>query len=321
MKDTKIRGSCNRSYRKSLYRGFEVCISIQDIVFHLHGVIAKYTIRNEFLEVDILRKGAELCSVRSSSGTEFMWQAEAVWPRHAPNLFPIVGSLIEHKYTYQGKEHPLMHHGFARDLDFNLLHQSEHSACFVLESNDYTFSLYPFRFTFLVTYTLNGRSLEQKYRVINRSGEEMPVSFGGHPAFNATPITDYFIAFSDAEEGYCNTLEGPYIAETQREVIKDGKIVLDRNIFNDDALVFIHPKSRFVSLQHKHSDYAVKVDISEFPYLGIWAKPGADYVCIEPWQGLADRVGHDQRFENKEGILILGKGEEVSRKFQMEFID
>ena len=91
----------------------------------------QFIIRNEELTVIINKKGAELCSVKDNNGTEFMWQAEAVWPRHAPNLFPIIGSLLDHEYTWQGKTHPLRHHGFARDLDFDMLHQSEHSICFV----------------------------------------------------------------------------------------------------------------------------------------------------------------------------------------------
>ena len=89
-------------------------------------MISKYSIQNKFLTVNINRLGAELCSVIDSEGTEFIWQAGEVWPKHAPNLFPIVGSLLDHEYTYQGETYSLSHHGFARNKNLELLHQSEH---------------------------------------------------------------------------------------------------------------------------------------------------------------------------------------------------
>ena len=130
-------------------------------------MISKYSIQNKFLTVNINRLGAELCSVIDSEGTEFIWQAGEVWPKHAPNLFPIVGSLLDHEYTYQGETYSLSHHGFARNKNFELLHQSEHSVCLVLQHDEETLHSYPFKFTFLITYTLEANNLSQTFRVIN----------------------------------------------------------------------------------------------------------------------------------------------------------
>ncbi|MDG1720731.1 MAG: aldose 1-epimerase family protein, partial [Bacteroidia bacterium] len=86
-----------------------------------------------------------------------------------------------------------------------------------------------------------------------------------------------------------------------------------------DALVFQDLKSDWVKLVHKSSTHAVKVDISDFPYLGIWSKPGAPFVCIEPWQGVADLVSHNKDISEKEGVILLETGKEVTKSFTMEF--
>ncbi|HCD68169.1 MAG TPA: aldose epimerase [Bacteroidetes bacterium] len=282
-------------------------------------MISKYSIQNKFLTVNINRLGAELCSVIDSEGTEFIWQAGEVWPKHAPNLFPIVGSLLDHEYTYQGETYSLSHHGFARNKNFELLHQSEHSVCLVLQHDEETLHSYPFKFTFLITYTLEANNLSQTFRVINDDDRTLPVSFGGHPGFNASPINDFEIIFSEKEFIKSNQLSGPYINENEIDIIQTDRISMDKTIFDNDALIFQGLNSKEVSLQKKNSTYAVKMNIDEFPYLGIWAKPGAPYVCLEPWQGLADYLDHNKNIEHKKGIILLPFGEEIEKIFRMTF--
>ena len=282
-------------------------------------MISKYSIQNKFLTVNINRLGAELCSVIDSEGTEFIWQAGEVWPKHAPNLFPIVGSLLDHEYTYQGETYSLSHHGFARNKNFELLHQSEHSVCLVLQHDEETLHSYPFKFTFLITYTLEDNNLSQTFRVINDDDRTLPVSFGGHPGFNASPINDFEIIFSEKEFIKSNQLSGPYINENEIDIIQTDRISMDKTIFDNDALIFQGLNSKEVSLQKKNSTYAVKMNIDEFPYLGIWAKPGAPYVCLEPWQGLADYLDHNKNIEHKKGIILLPFGEEIEKIFRMTF--
>ena len=147
----------------------------------------------------------------------------------------------------------------------------------------------------------------------------MPVSFGGHPAFNVHAIDEYEIQFECNEDVQANTLEGPYISDSKVDVIKGNKIPLDHHTFDWDALVFQDLKSDWVKLVHKSSSHAVKVDIRDFPHLGIWSKPGAPFVCIEPWQGMADLVSHNKDILQKKGVLVLESNEEVLKTFKMEF--
>ena len=283
-------------------------------------MIERFEIKNDRLRVGVKRKGAELCSViDQETDVEYLWQAEDPWNRHAPLLFPVVGSLLDHQYIYRGEHYPMSHHGFARDMDFEPLQQSEHSLAMLLRSNPETFKVYPFHFSLIVTYTLEENKVIQKFRLINEGEESMPFSVGGHPAFNAAPITDYHIHFEQAEESLTATLEGPYIGKESRRVIEGNRIVLDRNSFDKDAWVFEGLSSKWVELRSKDDRYIVRVSIEDWPYLGIWAKPGADFVCIEPWLGLADLVGHNKQILEKKGIQMLeGKGAFKSA-FSMEF--
>lgn len=279
----------------------------------------RFIIKNEHLTVEIKKLGAELCSVKNREGTEFIWQAEEVWPRHAPNLFPAVGSLLDHEYIFNGKTYPLKHHGFARDMYFDMLHQSEHSIALVLQQTEETLKMYPFKFTLVKTYRLHENTLSQTFRVINDDKLKIPVSFGAHPAFNAMPITDFVIQFSEEEKVKSNTLEGPYISDKELDIIKEKQIVLTENTFDNDALIFQGLNSKKVSLASQTSNYRVEVDISDFPYLGIWAKPKANYVCIEPWQGLADYTSHNKKIEDKTGVVWVDVNQEISKTFAMKF--
>ena len=282
-------------------------------------MLQKFLIENNNLRVEINRKGAELCSVIDENGTEFLWQAGKEWGRHAPNLFPIVGSLLDHEFEYQGQVYSLKHHGFARDLDFDVLHQSQDSICLVLQQTAETLKSYPFKFTFLLTYTLEDNSLKQTFRVINDDAIVVPVSFGGHPAFNAAPVSDFELVFSHSEIVKSNQLTGPYINQEEIDVFDNNKIILTDSIFDNDALIFLGLKSNTVILRHTKLDYSIEVDFEQFPYLGIWSKPGAPFVCLEPWQGLADFDNHNKRIEDKKGIIMLEVGKELEKSFTMKF--
>lgn len=284
-------------------------------------MIQVFEIKNDHLSVQIKRKGAELCSViDNSTGHEFIWQAAEVWPRHAPILFPIVGSLLDHEYIYNDKIYQLSHHGFARDMNFEMLHQSEHSIALILSSTAKTLNTYPFSFDLLITYTLKGNQLEQRFRVINNGEELMPVSFGAHPAFNANPISDFYIEFEQDEKVRSNHLSVPYIDDSYVDVIEGNRIELNESIFNEDALIFEGLRSSYLTLKHRNKKLQIKVNFADFPYMGIWAKPAAPYVCIEPWQGLADQLSHNKQILEKKGIFKLVPNMEISKSFTMEFI-
>src|ERR1700710_2548976 len=92
------------------------------------------TIENDFLKVSIRNKGGELTSIYNKvSGVEHLWQADPnIWPWHAPNLFPVVGGLINNQLMVDGQAYDMARHGIARQSEFILLEADEVSASFSL---------------------------------------------------------------------------------------------------------------------------------------------------------------------------------------------
>ena len=71
-------------------------------------------------------------------------------------------------------------------------------------------------------------------------------------------------------------------------------------------------KSKSLVLKNRKTDHAIKVDFPDCPYLAIWHKPDAPFLCIEPWAGLPDNVDTNYDFAAKEGIMALAPHKEYS---------
>ena len=269
------------------------------------------TLENDYLRVAIRPQGAQLASLfHKPSGIEHLWQADpSVWPWHAPNLFPIVGGLSNDQVLIDGKEYSMKRHGFARLSTFVTVESSTNHAVFSLRANDETRALYPYDFDFQLIYELSESSLSITYRVVNEGDRTMYFSVGAHPAFNAPFVPDetyedYFLEFDRAEPLTTHQLSaaGLFNGETKPVPTESNQLMLTPHLFDEDALVFKDLTSRSVSLKSKKNDHAVTVSFPAFPYLGVWAKPGAPFVCIEPWLGCADSEGGPKPIEQKEAI-------------------
>ena len=278
------------------------------------------TIRNKLLSVTINKLGAELSSIKSSSGKEFMWGADPdIWGRHAPVLFPIVGKLADDRYIHEGNTYFLNQHGFARNMAFTLIKEEPTCLSFQLLPTPETKKAYPFEFSLIIHYRLSGNAVEIQYQVENNDLVVMPFSIGAHPAFALNwgkddRIEDYFLKFEKAETADTIHLDKDSLLsdEAERVLENESVIPLRDDMFNRDALIFLKLKSEKVSLcSHLHKR-KLTVDFKDFPYLGIWAKPGAPYVCIEPWHGYVDPAGSDGVLMNKPGIIRLEPGKTFS---------
>jgi galactose mutarotase-like enzyme len=283
----------------------------------------KQTLKNATMTVSAKADGAELCSIQGADGTEYLWQADpAIWGQHSPILFPIVGNLANDRYTIKDETFSLPQHGFAQQQRFRLEEQTENALVYRLDDTAETRRDYPFGFSLRVHYVLNGNTLTVRYTVQNKSAEVMPFSIGAHPGFalNWGPddaIEDYGLQFNHDEP-----LETHYLGadrllsgETTRIPTTHGMLPLSKSLFDRDALIFWGLKSDTITLQsHKH-DKQLTVRFPGFPHLGIWAKPAAPYVCIEPWYGHADLTGTDGRMLHKAGIIKLEAGGTFSCAF------
>lgn len=273
-----------------------------------------YTIQNNYLTVSVAAKGAELQSIiHKDFGIEYIWSGDPkFWGKKSPVLFPIVGGLIQNHYTYNGVQYELGRHGFARDMDFDVTEQTETVLTFTLVSNAATEKVYPFLFRFSVKYTLEDDKLHVAYVVKNTGEDLMYFSVGAHPAFRVplvedTHFEDYYLEFDHTE----NKGRWPLSPEGQVENFAlpclEGTNILPlrKELFYEDALVFKKLASTSIAIKSNKTSHGLKVSFPHFPYMGIWNAKDADFVCIEPWCGLADHVNAGGLISEKEGINKL----------------
>ncbi|PUZ23062.1 aldose epimerase [Chitinophaga parva] len=285
-------------------------------------------ISNDRLQVSIATKGAELQQVlRKDLQQEYLWRADPqFWAKKSPVLFPIVGGLKDNHYTYQGQSYSLGRHGFARDMDFSVAAQSATSITLELRDTADSRARYPFAFSFSITYTLVDTVLAVKYQVHNPGGETMYFSVGGHPAFKVplaegTAYTDYRLEFNRVENaGRWPLSADGLIKEAPLPLLDHTKVLpLKKELFLEDALVLKHLESDVVTLCSDATPRGLRFHFGGFPYLGIWAAPNADFVCIEPWCGIADSVLASGELTEKEGINALEAGGTFERQWEVGF--
>lgn len=282
------------------------------------------TIGNELLQARIHPHGAELQSLyHKAHELEYMWSGDpAWWGKFSPVLFPIVGQLRNNTYTWQGKEYTLPRHGFARETGFVTEAVTETSAVFALYSSETTQAVYPFDFVLRLRYTINEAVITVAYEVTNTGTGDMFFSVGAHPAFavplvQGTEYDDYFLEFSEAETAPRWLINNGLI-DAPADFLQGSKhIPLTHELFHKDALVFKNLRSGELALRSNKTQHGLSMNISEFPYLGIWAAKDAPFVCLEPWQGIADPVAHNGRLEEKVGIITLQAGEQKTYSWQV----
>ncbi|RYY16634.1 MAG: aldose 1-epimerase family protein, partial [Chitinophagaceae bacterium] len=199
------------------------------------------TIENEVLKVSINPRGAELTSVvNKATGLEYMWQADpAVWPKHSPVLFPIVGMLKNGEYKYKGKNYELPRHGFSREKMFQVTSAGKDEAVFTLVDDEETRAVYPFQFRFRLKYSLFDNTVSVTYEVLNLSEGDMFFSVGGHPAFRVpltddTDYNDYLLEFDAVEnEPRWPVSKDGLIETSSQPMLSNSRVLsLTRELFN-----------------------------------------------------------------------------------------
>jgi galactose mutarotase-like enzyme len=265
------------------------------------------TISNSILTAAIKHTGAELCSLKDNTNKEYIWSGNPdFWGKHSPVLFPIVGTLKNNSYQYNNVEYHLSRHGFAREMEFELIDKKENSATFSLVSSQETKEKYPFDFDLHLIYTLENKTLKIEYKVFNNGESKMPFSIGAHPAFDLPGnFENYSLEFDNGESLSYYLLEDGLISNTTNELSLDQKeLHLNYKLFENDALVFKKTAAKSITILD-NSNPILKVSYSDFPDLGIWTPPNAPFICIEPWFGYSDTVDQFGNLFEKEGIQIL----------------
>ena len=278
------------------------------------------TIQNEKLTVTISTLGAEMQSVKEADGTERLWQGDpAYWSGRAPIMFPVCGGLKEDAYYLDGTRYEMGKHGFAKLKEWAVESAEADRAVFLLTEKQPGF---PFDYEFRAIYALKGAELEITYTVRNTGDRTFWYSVGSHEAW-ATPggLEKYTVEFAQPERLDCSVLDGNLITHEAVTLAEDAKeLPLKTDYFLVDALVFQGLKSRSVTLKNSVNDKKIRVDYDGMDVLMLWTKPGADYICIEPWCNAPDYVDADMQIEHKPGCICLKPGQEEARTHRITFL-
>jgi galactose mutarotase-like enzyme len=270
------------------------------------------------LEIKTVRKGAELVSAKYNN-IEKIHDGESFWNRHAPILFPIVGKLKNGKTEIEGKTYEMGQHGFARDMEFEEIGENS----YLLKSNEETLKKFPFQFELYVSYEVKEDELYTKYKVINKDTKNMKFGLGGHPAFKCEYASGQYrlefeniedeIEFYQLEDGLLK--EKP---ENPKKFLRENRIFLDNKIFENDAIIMKNLKSDDIYLKTE-TKTILRFNFKNFPYLAIWSKKDAPFLCIEPWFNTADKVNSNGIFEEKENLIELKPNEEFETEYSVKF--
>lgn len=283
---------------------------------------------NEQLSISISEKGAELQNIRRNDlQLEYLWSGDAAfWGKKSPALFPVVGGLKNNQYTHKGHVYTLGRHGFARDQVFTVAEETSGSITYTLTESESSLKVYPFKFKFSIRYTLDRDTLHVNYIVENTGDAELLFSVGAHPAFKLpltddTTFDDYYLEFSNVE----NTGKWPLSAEGLIELSPEPllnntqTLALTKPMFYADALVLKHMASDKISIKNDKTSHGVEMHFEGFPFFGIWSAKDADFLCLEPWCGIADSVNASGELAEKEGILSLVPGASWNKQWSVSF--
>lgn len=277
----------------------------------------RITLSRGALEAAVQTRGGELVSLRRE-GTEYIWGGDpAFWSGQNPILFPIVGSLKDGRVDIGGETFEMARHGFARHAEFTPVDQGDDFALLELRQSAETLACYPFPFALRVEHRLLEGGFSTAFTVENTGGAPMPFCIGAHTAF-CCPLAagerfeDYRLVFDRPEDAATLLLtpEGLLRDGASEPMLRGGVLPLDYEVFRRlDTVIFQGLQSRGVSLVHRNTGRGVHMDFSQFPMAAFWTKPGAPFLCLEPWQGCAAFEGETGRFRDKPWVITLAPGE------------
>lgn len=249
------------------------------------------------------------------------------WGRHCPVLFPVVGKVKKNQTIINGRVFDMPQHGFARDQEFEPVTKLDNFHSYVLKSNKNTKVRYPFDFELYNTYRLDENKLTVIYKVINTGDSDMPFGIGSHPAFKIDLADlqqgNYYLEFEEEEKKihFMYLVDGLIGTEyAKNPMIKQKRIQLDSHTFDNDALIMKGITNKKITLYNKRKEKKVlSVDFEQFPYLGLWSKPNAPFLCIEPWFSMADNLKSDGILAQKSDIIKLKPKQDFSCQYTVEF--
>ncbi|MEP6885441.1 MAG: aldose 1-epimerase family protein [Gammaproteobacteria bacterium] len=286
------------------------------------------TLHSGDLTAEVNPHGAQLSTLRDREGRDLLWNGDpAVWSGRAPLLFPIVGALAGGAYRIDSNRYHLSRHGFARAARFDLVDPTPSAASFRLKADAASLEIYPYQFELDVRFALERSTLSLTARITNAGDEPMPASFGYHPGFRwplpyGRARAAHFIEFASDEPAPIRRLnaDGLLTPRPHPTPISNRRLPLVDELFQGDVIILDEIRSHSVTYGAADGP-RIRVDYPDTPYLGIWTKPGADFICIEPWHGVADPADFSGDFRTKPGVFMVAPADAVHMRMAITLLE
>jgi galactose mutarotase-like enzyme len=280
-------------------------------------------IANDQLSIEVSSLGAEMQSLKTSDGRDWLWNGDAAfWTGRSPILFPIVGKAPDNRIAVDGTSYDMGQHGFARRSEFALAAESLSSCRFELAASNATRKVYPFDFLLSVTHSVEGRRLTVSAEVENRDSRPMPFGLGYHPAF-LWPLPGaegaaHTVTLDNGAEPLLTRLEDGLVTEDRLpSPFTRGRLTLAHDLFEADAMIFAEGAGSGLTFAAEGGP-SLKFTFDNLPNLALWQKVGAPFLCVEPWHGTAAKVGASSEISERPYGLVLDPGQKARFAFTVE---
>ena len=281
-------------------------------------------IGNEHVTVEISPLGSEMQSIVTSDGQSWLWDGDAAfWGGRSPVLFPIVGKAPNDHVSIEGHRYPMGQHGFARRSEFELTASGDDFCRYELQSNQSSRSIFPFDFVLVLEHRVEGRAVVVTAEVSNKDHRPMPFGIGFHPAF-VWPLPgceglDHSVTLENGGEPDLIRLSGGLLKpEPLPSPFENGVLALESELFEADAMLF--PEGAGAGLSYAAGDRAIRFTWENLPNFAIWSRPGAPFVCLEPWRGTSAQVDRGDELAERPYGEVLGPGATGRYSFRAELV-
>ncbi len=284
---------------------------------------SELTIASGDLAARVSLLGAEMTRLDHVRHGNLLWHGDPEWwPERSPILFPVVGRCRDDRIRVEGRSWPMPLHGFARTSGFAVVEAAGDRCRLRLTDTARSREHYPFAFVLDLEYRIRGAGLLLAATIHNPGDAALPASFGFHPGFrwplvSTVPKEDHVLRFEDDERIEVHRARAGLIRHDITSMdLPGGALPLAGHLFAEGAMVLKSPRSR--RLRYMAGPFGVALDlrVTGLPSLGLWTKPGADFLCIEPWAGHGDPEGFDGDLADKPGIVRIEPG--ASARFALE---
>lgn len=281
-------------------------------------------IGNGQVVVEVSPLGAEMQSIVTADGQNWLWDGDAgFWGGRSPVLFPIVGKAPGDHISVDGQRYPMGQHGFARRSEFTLAGEGADYCRFELRASQASRSIYPFEFLLALDYRVEGRAVTVTAEISNLDHRPMPFGIGFHPAF-VWPLPgceglEHRVVLDNGGEPALVRLSGGLVKpERLASPFRQGELVLEHDLFAADAMLF--PEGAGAGLRYIAGERAIHFTWENLPNFALWSKPGAPFVCLEPWHGTAAEVDGSDELSERPYSELLGPGATGRYGFKVELI-